>query len=601
MGQRLPQRLTNLPTLSIRLRLLLITRRPLRALTGVGISLACLASTSSVLAQGFGGMGGMGGSGFGPAAPTPPPSKKPAKPKKSPDEPEMHAASGGGESTIPQGNEPMLPEDPLAMSDAAKARIGTDSMIEDVELGREPVTDREFYGLYYRERSDQYNLQLTFPVWMERTQPSLSNPSEPDRASVFGGVYYNRRSADHNDDVLFPLFWNLRTPEDRTTIVGPFVNRVAPGESDNWLAPLYFFGERKDGGYQVIPPLLTYFNRDAEGGFNLIGPAFCSWSKADGCFNDPQSRDFGIAPLFFAGHDELGDYRVIPPLLHYHKSNTDLQTQLDVWGPFFRKTTKEREYLHLMPLYWSLWGEHERHTTVLPFFHYGWNKNATKFITPLFYHEQSEEGNTTLATWLYARYRGRTELDMYSPLVWLYRDPDIELDQTLLFPFFYRRTSPRENSLAVFPFFGHFERYGISTSTWITPLFNHTHDTMGWSTSINPLVFFGRHGYESHSIVAPFFWDFSEPSSRTTIVAPIYWRFAKPDSLTQLVGNILYSETRTRQGLDWKVHILPAFSYGQTPDGHSWDFLFGLVGYKRKASMTQAKFFWIPITLSGEN
>lgn len=513
----------------------------------------------------------------------------------------MHAASGAGESTIQEGNEPTLPDDPLAMSDAAKAAIGTDTVLDEQELGREPVTDRDFYGLYYRERSDQYKLQLTFPIWMERTMPSVSDPAETDRASLFGGVYYNRRSADHNDDIVFPVFWNLRDREARTTIVGPFVNRVAPGESDNWLAPLYFFGERPDGGYQIIPPLLTYFTRDKEGGFKLAGPGFCSWSGGEGCFDNPKQRDLGIAPLYFSGHDELGDYRVIPPLLHYHSENLDLQSRLDIWGPYFRKSTKAREYFHLMPLYWSIWGEHERHTTIFPFVHYGWNKNATKLITPLFYNETSEEGTETFATYLYARYRGRTELDMYTPLLWLYRDPDIDLEQTLLFPFYYRRTSPRENSLAVFPFFGHFERYGISNSTWITPLFNHTHDTMGWSTSLNPLVYFGRSGYESHSVVAPFFWDFSNPMSRTTVVAPVYWRFAKPDSLTQLVGNILYTETRSRQGLDWKVHVLPAFSYGQTPDGHSWDVLFGLVGYKRKASLSQVRFFWIPITLSGSD
>src|SRR5690606_18838685 len=105
----------------------------------------------------------------------------------------------------------------------------------------------------------------------------------------------------------------------------------------------------------------------------------------------------------------------------YHESNKDLETQLDVWGPVYRESTKKRELLHLMPLYWSIWGEHERHTTVFPFVHYGWNKNAEKFITPLFYSSRTEEGDTTFASWLYARYRGRTELDMITPLLWLYR------------------------------------------------------------------------------------------------------------------------------------------------------------------------------------
>ena len=57
MGQRRPERLTNHPTLSIRLRLLLTTRRPLHSLSGVGLTLAVLLSATGAFAQGMGGMG----------------------------------------------------------------------------------------------------------------------------------------------------------------------------------------------------------------------------------------------------------------------------------------------------------------------------------------------------------------------------------------------------------------------------------------------------------------------------------------------------------------------------------------------------------------
>jgi hypothetical protein len=66
-----------------------------------------------------------------------------------------------------------------------------------------------------------------------------------------------------------------------------------------------------------------------------------------------------------------------------------------------------------------------------------------------------------------------------------------------------------------------------------------------------------------------------------------------------LVGNLLYTEQRVAHGKEWKFHVLPAFSYGETPDGHSWDILFGLIGYKRQADLVQMKLFWLPITLSG--
>jgi hypothetical protein len=46
------------------------------------------------------------------------------------------------------------------------------------------------------------------------------------------------------------------------------------------------------------------------------------------------------------------------------------------------------------------------------------------------------------------------------------------------------------------------------------------------------------------------------------------------------------------------VHIFPAFSYGETPDGHWWNVLFGLAGYSRRGAFSQARALWIPITVS---
>jgi hypothetical protein len=204
-------------------------------------------------------------------------------------------------------------------------------------------------------------------------------------------------------------------------------------------------------------------------------------------------------------------------------------------------------------------------------------------------------------TWGYARHRGRTELDMITPLFWRYRDPDIDLDQTLLFPFYYSRTSPRESSHALFPFYGHFERFGISKSTWVTPLFQHTEDLRGWSTNLHPLVYVGREAANTHTVIAPIFWDFASPDSRTTVAFPVYWRFADDREVTQVIGNVYYNEKKVTGGSDWQIHIFPAFSYGQTPTGHWWNLFYGLAGYTRRGSFTQVRTFWLPITLTGQD
>jgi hypothetical protein len=560
------------------------------------VGAALLLSAGSVLAQDddFGGFGPSPMGGRPPA-----PKGKPKQPAKAGDEPEHHAASGAEETMLAPGSEPTLPTEPLKLDPGVLGRIGSDAALDEFPLGQTDELQRRFYGVFYEESySGGYRFRTILPpLWLERTQPSASNPSVVDRASLFG-FYYNRRSADRADDILFPLFWNLRDHDSRSTVVGPFFNRVAPGETDNWLAPLFFTGTRPDGAYTIIPPLLTYLNHDKEGGFSLIGPYFCSWEGAGCSSKEAKDLDLGVAPFYFYGKTEETSYRLIPPLLHYHHEDRRDLSSLDVWGPVYRRHEETRDYLHIFPFYYSIWGQNERHTTLLPFFHYGHEGDSFLLINPLFLKSRDEEGHSTFITWGYANYRGRTELDMITPLWWHYRDPDIGLDQKLLFPFFFSRQSPRENTLALFPFYAHIERTGLSRTTWVTPLFQHSTGLRGWSTNIFPLFYFGREGYDTHTVVAPFFWDFATRSSRATVGFPLYWRFSEQDSVSQLVGNVYYQEHKVQNGTDWEIHIFPAFSYGETPDGHWWNVLYGLAGYTRRGTMTKVRTFWVPITLS---
>lgn len=571
------------------------------AAAGIALSLSLV--SLPVLAQdpfghGMGGgmapmtPGGMGGPGR---------SKK-RPPKAPPGTPEMHAAPGASDSLVPPGSEPSLPETPLKVSPEVRKQIGSDATPEDEPRGRAPRVERKFYGPYYEEKSGEYRFRSVFPLWLERFQPSATSRKRPDRASLFGGIYYNRRSAEHADDILFPLVWNMndRTKGERTTIVGPVVNRTAPGERDNWFAPLYFTGKRPHGGYTLIPPLVTSTHTDGRGGFNLVGPLFCSWRGGPNCdTRSAEDIDFGVAPFYFYGQNELTKYEVIPPLLHYYRYDDRDLSWVNMWGPYYRQHTQKREMLHLLPLYWSIWGNNERHTTVLPFFHYGWKDKSWLFVNPLFLLGKGEHGESTFVTWGYARYRGRTELDMITPFYWRYRDRDIGLKQELLFPFLYSRVSPRESNQVFFPFWGHFERYGVSETTFITPFFQHSHDLRGWATNIHPLFYAGRSGMDTHLVVAPFFWDFASPRSRATVGFPVYWRFSSENEVSQLVGNVFYHEKKLHNGLDWEVHLFPLFSYGETPDGHWWNVLFGLAGYTRRGDLTKVRTLWIPIRLSG--
>ena len=354
------------------------------------------------------------------------PGQTPSKPK---DGPQTHAASGGETPAALPTEEAQLPADPNALPKQLDDVLASD-FEDDTEPSDEDVK-RQFYGLYYQEQKGDYTFRSTFPpLWIERQQ-------DDDRASLYGLLYYNRRSTNYDADVLFPLFWNMRDHDTTTTVVGPVMHRDHPDGHDNWLAPLYFEGSGADGHeYMHIPPLLTFHTRTARDGFSMAGPLFCSWKGGARCDNRTADEiDMGIAPLYFYGRDDRSEYEIIPPLLHYYSYQEKGEEELDVWGPLWLESSREGGVFNLLPLFWHNWAENEEHTTVLPFFHYGYKGNAHLLATPLFVDREDETGAHTFATYLYARHRGRTELDMFTPLVWLYRDPDIQLDRKLVFPF----------------------------------------------------------------------------------------------------------------------------------------------------------------------
>ncbi len=571
-----------------------LSRLAAAAAAAVVVAVPCVASAQ------FPGGGMSPGGGMGPGGGMTPGggSKKKAPPKQ--EGPETHAASGADEGVKPPTQEPTLPEDPLALPKGSRARIGTDNDPQSAEQGRADETRRRFYGLYYSEESGKYRFRTLFPLWAERTMPG-------DRTSLVTPFYFNRRSKDHDADVLFPLFWRLRNFDTTTTVIGPWGRREKLGtkgdspsaaSTDTWLAPLYFHGKSEDGsGYFHIPPLLTFTQYDRSGGFNMAGPAFCKWRGGSVC--DPRTADkidMGVAPLYFFGKDETSEYELFPPLLHYYSYSDVGDQSLNVWGPYVRRHSREKDSTWVLPFYYHSWGKNEDSLTVLPFFHYSYKGNSHLLATPLFVDAKGEDGSSTFVTWGYARHRGRTELDMITPLYWEYRDPDIQLKRQVFFPFFYRSVSARSEDIAILPFYAHFVQKNVSDTTWVTPLFRHKTDLTGWETDLFPFFYAGRENQSAHTVVAPFFWDFSSPRSRTTIALPVFFRFEDEETISQLALNTFYREKKVSG--DWEFHFFPFVNFGQTKSGHYWNLFYGLAGYSQEGTKVKIKALYFPITVS---
>ncbi len=184
------------------------------------------------------------------------------------------------------------------------------------------------------------------------------------------------------------------------------------------------------------------------------------------------------------------------------------------------------------------------------------------------------------------------------PIWWNYRDRDLGVHAWAIAPLFYNSDSPAGHDWLT-PLAGHFETYGEKSKWWIFPTLTLSTDRHGWVNVLHPIVYIGRSDDSTHTVVAPVFWDFANPKGRTTIAFPLYWRFAEGqgDSVVQVAANTLYTEKRVPGGSDWQFHLLPLFSYGQSPGGYFWNVLFGLAGYSRDGAAAQVRALWIPFNV----
>ncbi len=517
-----------------------------------------------------------------------------------------------------QRTEPVIapPADPLAISPEVRARIGTDYM------GPPPSPVGELrhtsYFPYYEERRGEYRFRMLPPLWLEQTRglPPLAGtgpaaagePAKEDRQSLFGLFYYQRRSPRRDMDTLFPFVWKVRDDDSNLLVLGPFAHREADFEHDNWLAPLYFEGARKDGGYLHLPLLLTSLHWSEKKSFTYSVLYYRDRTGTD--------VDWGIAPFVMRGDNGNVDgsrktYTMIPPLIFYHREREIDSNTLTVAGPVILKTSPKRDVVDVLPFYYHISGKpetggvKESHTTLFPFFHYGETPERRLLVLPGYLRRVTKTADTLLTPIVsHAETRnGATSLTLFGPLVpvfYRYTDRDIGLSSLMVAPFFFWSSSPESHAL-ITPLGGKVETYGLSRTYWFPPTLTLNTNVNGWENDLHPLIYIGRSGDESHTVLAPLFWDFASPEKRTTIAAPLFVRLhdAKAGSILQVAANTVYLEHRVEGGRDWEVHVVPFFSYGEDPQGYFWNFLFGLAGYQREGSFSRIRALWLPITTSG--
>ena len=522
-------------------------------------------------------------------------------------------AAPAPQQTVVRSGEPVLSagDHPLDMSKEVKERVGTDA--DDTPPLAQGETKRSFFPYYQSQQGDS-RFRFLPPLYLENTR-GLPTPEVPDSIPDTERIipplmFYQRRSAYQDADVVFPLFWRVRDRENHVLVLGPLAHREAPGEHDNWLAPLFFSGNHTTSGYFHSPPLLTYSQWDKDSALTLSGALF--FRKRSGT-----DVDMGLVPFFFVGDNGDIDgarrtYQLIPPLLYYHRYREIEDSSMTVEGPVVVQSDPKRSVFDIAPLFFHIQGKPETggvvesHTTLFPLFHYGYSPEQRLFIIPGYLRRVSPTADTML-TPLFSQAVARsggttfTAIGPILPIFYNYTDRDLKTHAFAIAPLYYQSDSPRGHDMLT-PLYGQFKTYGISRTDWVAPTIVYSHDLHGWEADIHPLLYVGRTDGSSHTVFAPLFWDFATPASRTTVAFPLYWRLADStdNSVVQVAANTIYIQKRAPGGgTDWQFHVAPLFSYGQDPQGYFWNVLFGLAGYQREGSWSRIRAFWIPITVGG--
>lgn len=581
----------------------------MKSLRALPFAFAAMLVASSASAQLGGGAGG-GGKQGGPTQSRPTKNNRVGPQRGSSPDDEDPSQGGPSASARPSGEPTVqIPTDPLNVPEGVEKTIGTDD--STLPPPPEGESHRSWFP-YYENRKGDYRLRMVPPVYLEHTrgldpQTGAATPqTDTERLSAL--LFYQRRSANIDADVLFPIVWRVRDHETKTLVLGPYAHRESPTEHDNWLAPLYFEGKRKDGGYFHSLPLLTTSHWGEKSAFTLVGPYFRDRSLRD--------VDMGVVPFWFHGDNNDLDggrkrYTIIPPALYFHRDREYDESSLTVIGPVISESNPKRDIFDVAPFFFSIHGKpetggvKEAHYTLFPFFHYGTSPEKNLLVVPGYLRRVTPTADT-LITPFYSHATTRnnaTSLTVAGPILPIYYrsiDKDVGYDGLGIFPFYFGSSSPKGRTFLT-PLYGKVESYNVSKTQWIFPNITYTRDTDGWETDFHPIIYMGRDKTSSHTVVAPVFWDFASPKGRTTIGFPLYWRFANNDdgTITQVAGNTLYREKRVSGGSDWQFHLLPLFSYGENPTGYWWKVLFGLAGYEKAADRKTIDALWLPIQIAG--
>jgi len=371
---------------------------------------------------------------------------------------------------------------------------------------------------------------------------------------------------------------------DSTTWITPFYHVTRDAQGEAWLHVGPFF---KGPGWWFLFPL--GYSIDTSKGpyagvipFFIKGPGYWialpflsgSWDSS------ASSRETWITPLYHESRDVNGNVR-------FHFLNYFQGPEHNVFFPLAYIVGKPgKRKAGVIPFYFQWPGA----WMAPPFLSASWkrkNGSRTTWLTPLFHHTKSADGENSLHALTYFQGPG---YNLLFPLLYIFDESGEKTiwaapiyfqgkDYLVLFPLAYWAGEPENRHMGLLPFYirtpssrivppllsGVFDRNDGGRSTWITPFFHHTRDGEGdgWMHLFN---YFQGPGYK---LFLPLAYMMGGKERRKAGVIPFYFQW--PGTW---IAPPLLSASWEREGGGRVTWLTPLFHCTEDEDGErSFHFL----------------------------
>ncbi|MGD0837217.1 MAG: hypothetical protein ABSB49_11310 [Polyangia bacterium] len=461
------------------------------------------------------------------------------------------------------------------------------------------------WGPYFAFDGPGHQARVLAPLWA-----SYRNTNERG-TFVFPTFFHLRRNDGYQLDTLFPLLWLSRSPDTRTTVVGPYFTHSSPDTHAFGLLPFYAAIRTPKRAMSVTPLYLTHENYKSG-----VRKTF-AWLYYEA--RDPDGTFRTVFPLWWqAEHGGKNAVVLFPLFWHFADREHDRSTTLA--GPLYSAHAGSEHSRGLLPLFWySRDSERRSHSNALmPLFYEQRSRSTFAFLTLPFGYRRSGDTAWWYALNLVRKTSWQSSFHTFFPL-WFYHHQHTTDTTTLVVPplLHYARTSPARSLSEWFLLFWHksditssatlglplvydFHAYHQSRITMVFPFyFRYRNETTDRSTVISPLFFRYSTPTDTTTVALPLYWRFYGVDRATTVLFPFYFNVRRPaGDTTYIFPNLYYRKGLGPAAGTSHLVVFPFWeSEVKRPGDYAWEVLLGLVGWERVGRNRFLKLLFIPIEL----